>query len=58
MIKTVCFVSDFFYPRVGGAEVHIFQVAQCLIAKGIRVIVVTRNYEDRLGVRFKPENEP
>ena len=30
-------VSDFFYPNMGGVESHIYQLAQCLIARGHKV---------------------
>lgn len=31
-------VSDFFYPNIGGVESHIYQLAQCLIARGHKVL--------------------
>lgn len=30
-------ISDFFYPNMGGVENHIYQLAQCLIARGHKV---------------------
>lgn len=30
----VLMVCDFFYPNTGGVEVHIFQLSQCLLARG------------------------
>jgi len=45
-------VSDFFYPNMGGVESHIFQLAQCLLERGHKVIVVTHFYDDRIGVRY------
>ena len=45
-------VSDFFYPNSGGVEAHIFQLSQCLLALGHKVIVVTHNYGDRVGIRY------
>jgi hypothetical protein len=30
-------VSDFFYPNMGGVENHIYQLSQCLIARGHKV---------------------
>lgn len=30
----VLMVSDFFYPNTGGVELHIYQLSQCLIARG------------------------
>ena len=45
-------VSDFFYPNVGGVEEHIFNLSQCLISMGFKVIVVTHSYKDRVGIRY------
>lgn len=47
----VCMVSDFFYPNMGGVETHIWCLAQCLLQRGHKVIVVTHAYGDRQGVR-------
>lgn len=41
--------SDFFYPNMGGVEEHIFNLSQCLISKGHKVIVLTHSYGDRVG---------
>ncbi|XP_076059159.1 phosphatidylinositol glycan anchor biosynthesis class A isoform X2 [Oratosquilla oratoria] len=48
----ICMVSDFFYPSVGGVEEHIYQLSQCLLRRGHKVIVVTHVYEGRRGVRY------
>eukprot|EP00761_Pharyngomonas_kirbyi_P009792 gb/GECH01009810.1/.p1 GENE.gb/GECH01009810.1/~~gb/GECH01009810.1/.p1 ORF type:complete len:510 (+),score=78.89 gb/GECH01009810.1/:1-1530(+) len=49
----ICLVSDFFYPGFGGVETHMYSLAQCLIRRGHRVIVVTRAYPPRYrGVRY------
>jgi phosphatidylinositol glycan class A protein len=46
-------VSDFFYPNMGGVEGHIFQLAQCLLELGHKVIVITHFYHNtRNGVRY------
>ena len=45
-------VSDFFYPNVGGVEEHIFQLSQCLLQRGHKVIVLTHVYNDRRGIRY------
>ena len=50
--NTVAMVSDFFYPNSGGVESHIYQLAQCLLERGLRVVVVTHAYGDRVGVRY------
>lgn len=44
-------VSDFFYPSVGGIELHIWSLAQELIKQGHQVIVITHKRENRIGVR-------
>lgn len=48
----ICLVCDFFYPRLGGVEMHIFQLGLCLMERGHKVIVVTHAYEGRAGVRY------
>lgn len=49
---TVCMVCDFFFPRLGGVEMHIWSQAQCLMAMGHKVIVVTNAHGKRRGVRW------
>lgn len=49
---SICMVSDFFYPNMGGVESHIYQLSQCLIEKGHKVVVVTHAYGRRTGVRY------
>lgn len=48
----ICMVSDFFYPNMGGVESHIYQLSQCLIEKGHKVVIVTHAYGSRKGVRY------
>ncbi|GCB65381.1 phosphatidylinositol N-acetylglucosaminyltransferase subunit A isoform X1 [Scyliorhinus torazame] len=45
-------VSDFFYPNMGGVESHIYQLSQCLIERGHKVIVLSHAYGSRRGVRY------
>jgi len=45
-------VSDFFYPNMGGVEEHIFNLSQCLLENGHKVIILTHSYGDRVGVRY------
>jgi phosphatidylinositol glycan class A protein len=45
-------VSDFFYPNLGGVEMHIWCLAQCLIQRGHKVIIITHSYGDRQGIRY------
>jgi len=49
---TIAMVSDFFYPNMGGVESHIFQLSQCLLERGHRVLVITHAYGDRVGIRY------
>ncbi|KAG5833518.1 hypothetical protein ANANG_G00276760 [Anguilla anguilla] len=49
---SICMVSDFFYPNMGGVESHIYQLSQCLIERGHKVIIVTHAYGNRKGVRY------
>ncbi|EGW05713.1 N-acetylglucosaminyl-phosphatidylinositol biosynthetic protein-like [Cricetulus griseus] len=48
----ICMVSDFFYPNTGGVESHIYQLSQCLIERGHKVIIVTHAYGNRKGIRY------
>ena len=51
---SVCMISDFFYPSMGGVENHVYQLAQCLLMQGHKVVVVTHRYGGRCGVRWLP----
>ncbi|XP_061706474.1 phosphatidylinositol N-acetylglucosaminyltransferase subunit A [Cydia pomonella] len=48
----ICMASDFFFPNTGGVEEHIFNLSQCLIKEGHKVIVITHSYGERTGVRY------
>ena len=48
----ICMVSDFFYPNMGGVEMHIWCLAQCLMQRGHKVIILTHSYPGRQGVRY------
>lgn len=48
----ICIASDFFYPNMGGVEEHIFNLSQCLISRGHKVIIITHSYGDRKGIRY------
>ncbi|KCV67808.1 phosphatidylinositol glycan, class A [Fonticula alba] len=49
---SICFVSDFYFPNFGGVESHQYQLAQCLIERGHKVVLITHAYGDRVGVRY------
>ncbi|XP_035742605.1 N-acetylglucosaminyl-phosphatidylinositol biosynthetic protein-like isoform X1 [Vespa mandarinia] len=48
----ICMVSDFFYPNMGGVEEHIFNLSQCLLERGHKVVILTHSYKDRIGIRY------
>lgn len=52
MFPHVSMVSDFFYPNMGGVEEHIFNLSQCLLDLGHKVVVMTHSYGNRIGVRY------
>jgi hypothetical protein len=33
----VAMISDFFYPNMGGVEMHLYQLSHCLIKRGNKV---------------------
>lgn len=47
----VAMVCDFFYPRLGGVEMHIWSLAYHLLRLGHKVIVITHAYNN-LDVEF------
>lgn len=53
----VALVSDFFYPRLGGVENHIWSLAQELLKLGHKVIVITHAYKGRKGIHYLQEGE-
>lgn len=48
----ILMISDFFFPGLGGVENHILQLSQCLIARGLKVVIMTHQRSDRQGVRY------
>lgn len=44
--------SDFYYPNMGGVEEHIFNLSQCLLKNGHKVILITHSYGNRKGIRY------
>jgi glycosyltransferase involved in cell wall biosynthesis len=47
--KTVAFFNGFYVPHLGGVERYTYNVAQKLLAKGYRVIVVTTKHDESLA---------
>lgn len=48
----VLMVCDFFFPRLGGVETHIWSLSQCLLRMGHKVVVLTNSYGSRTGIRW------
>jgi phosphatidylinositol N-acetylglucosaminyltransferase subunit A len=48
----ICLVCDFFYPRVGGVEVHVYQLSVALKRRGCKVIILTHQFKNRQGVKY------
>ena len=49
---SILLISDFFYPKGGGVEVHIYQLAVSLIRLGCKVTVLTHHRKDRQGIKI------
>jgi len=46
-------VSDFFIPGLGGVEMHMYNLAQCLLERGHKVVIITSTYSgERTGIRY------
>lgn len=49
----IAMVSDMFYPDSGGVETHIYNLSQCLITRGHKIIVITfARDQHRRGIRY------
>jgi phosphatidylinositol N-acetylglucosaminyltransferase subunit A len=50
---SICICTDFVAPKFGGVETHSYQLAQCLIERGHKVIIISNMYAYRReGVRY------
>ena len=50
---SILLVSDYFFPNLGGVEMHMFQLGQCLMELGHKVVIMTNTYsKERMGVRY------
>lgn len=47
-------ICDYFFPKVGGVESHLYSLAEALIQRGHRVVVITHAYRPRSGIRYLP----
>lgn len=52
MVLSIAIVGDFFLPRLGGVEIHMWSLAQGLLRKGHKVVIITHSYGKRCGVRY------
>lgn len=48
----IALVSEFFFPRLGGVEMHIYHLARRLQDRGHKVIVITNTHGNRQGIRY------
>lgn len=53
----IAMCSDFFYPRLGGVEMHIWSLAQCFLQRGHKVIVLTHAIQDK-NVKYTDGKRP
>lgn len=49
---SICFVCDFFHPKVGGVENHIYNLSKQLISLGHNIIIITHKYEGLEGIQY------
>ncbi len=49
---SILLISDFFYPKIGGVEIHIYQLAVSLIRLGCKVTILTHHKKDRQGIKI------
>ncbi|ELP89461.1 phosphatidylinositol N-acetylglucosaminyltransferase subunit A, putative [Entamoeba invadens IP1] len=47
----ICLASDFFFPNMGGVELHQYQISHFLVKHGHKVVIITHQYGERDGVR-------
>ena len=49
----ILFISDEYFPGLGGVEVHTYHLAQALISKGHKCVVMTCMQGEKQGVRYQ-----
>lgn len=47
----ISMVCDFFFPKVGGVESHIYTLAQSMLARGHKVIIISHAHNHSRGSR-------
>ena len=53
MALKIALVSDFFHPNVGGVENHVYQLAQCLLQRGHKVLFTSMVLNHKLRMKKK-----
>jgi len=48
----VALISDFCYPFLGGVEIHILKLAEHLINKVNKIIIITHHYPGYVGIKY------
>jgi phosphatidylinositol glycan class A protein len=48
----ICMVSDFSFPGFGGVESHLLSLCMGLMKLGHNVIIITKSFDDRNGIRY------
>lgn len=51
----IIFLSQYFYPHLGGVEKHVLELGKILVKKGHSVTVITDKYTDELKLKEKYE---
>ncbi|KAF5153292.1 Phosphatidylinositol N-acetylglucosaminyltransferase subunit A [Theileria parva strain Muguga] len=50
---SVLIVTEYFFPTIGGVELHVYKLAEYLIQFGLKVVIFTRNFGSRrVGIRY------
>lgn len=49
----IAMCCDFFFPRLGGVEMHIWSLSQCLLRLGHKVVVITHAVSDDRALKGK-----
>ncbi|KAL8291788.1 hypothetical protein RQP46_002046 [Phenoliferia psychrophenolica] len=50
----IAMICDYFFPKVGGVESHIYSLAEALAQLDHKVVIITHSYPPRSGIRYLP----
>ncbi|KAK8806818.1 hypothetical protein WA588_005618, partial [Blastocystis sp. NMH] len=56
--RGVAMVTEFFYPRCGGVEVHVLSLCKTLLSMNYHVIVITRYDQNHIGYELLDDTLP